>query len=154
MYIKIFLLSFLLFAAFGCSDDPCETDANSIDCPTGDTDSDGVINSEDEAPEDKCIPNLPVITSVMVGTWNWTGPAGGGKVKINDDGTYEDIASELVSNGTLVMRSWSKVGNEIIFEVENSQGLNASLTLPLKNYDCDKFTLDASIFGEIIFTRV
>lgn len=40
----------------GAEDDPC-LDPQSLTCPTGDTDNDGILNSGDSTPNDSCLPN-------------------------------------------------------------------------------------------------
>lgn len=153
--MKYTLLFSLLFAISisSCGDDPCET-PNNLDCPTADSDMDGVINSEDDEPENPCSPNFPEFEDLVIGTWNWNLSIQTGTVEIKEDGTYEDISSELVSNGDVVSRNWSISGLlKLKFEVENSDGLKASINLQSTSSTCDRIIFDGQGFGDIVFTR-
>ena len=148
------LLIFLLVLGFSsCSDDPCET-VDNLECDTQDFDMDGVANGEDEAPENACIPNMLAFEELVVGTWTWGILGNSGEVNIKSDGTYEDIESSLVSNGDVVSRVWTiELFTTLKFQVENVDGLKASITLKSTDRDCNKITFDGQGFGDIIFNR-
>ena len=61
-----------------------------MNCPTGDVDGDGVINSEDIAPLDSCIPSAPPFSQNVIGKWSWDTFGASGIVELFEDGTYED----------------------------------------------------------------
>lgn len=158
-YLGLFTL--IVFVAFSsCSSDedpaqdPCEI-ADNLSCDTQDFDMDGVPNGEDEAPENFCIPNMPAFEVFVVSTWEYSLLGVPGEMKINADGTYEDIENTLLSNGDVVSRMWSTYTDPttLRLSVQNSNGLNASLNLESNSAGCDM--IDFSIPGvpNFIFTR-
>lgn len=148
MLIRLLFITLLSFSLFSCGDDPCELDANSLDCPTGDFDGDGVSNQDDTAPEDSCVPNLPVFSQNFVGTWAYSTGFSTGQVKINSDGSYEDQVNELISNGPIISSSWSIEDQTVKFDVEN-----AALYLTWTVYDCNSITFKLDDIT-IVFTRI
>lgn len=85
----------------------------------------------------------------VVGTWDYEFSGAEGRVKINADGTYEDLEGEIISNGPITSRTWSIENNELEFAVQN-----ASLQTGWISYDCDSFVLDGQGFPNFNFTRV
>lgn len=149
-----FLFAFLLtFAITSCKEDPCETIDN-LDCPTQDFDMDGVLNGEDEEPENPCAPNFPDFQDHVIGTWQWGLFGSTGKIEIKSDGTYEDIENEILSNGEITSQTWSTSGIlKLEFEVENTDGLKASISLQSTKVECNRITFDGQGFGDIVFNR-
>lgn len=147
--LKLFFVCLTLSFFTGCANDPCEEDINSIECDTGDFDGDGVMNGEDSDPEDPCVPNRPAFENNVIGTWSYTSDGINGSIKINADGTYEDIQGVIISNGEVQSRTWRVVNSRLIFDVEN-----ASLSLSWITYDCNSFLLDGEGFiPDIRFNR-
>ena len=70
--LAIILTSFFIFSCSSEEPDPCEMDPNALECLTGDFDNDGVLNGEDTAPEDPCVPNKPSFEDNVIGTWDWS----------------------------------------------------------------------------------
>lgn len=151
MIMRLCFLFLLVLSVASCGkDDPCDLNANSLECPTGDFDGDGVVNEDDSAPSDACVPNIPSFEENIIGTWDWALIAYGGRVKINEDGTYEDIEDEILSNGEVTSRTWRIENDQLIFDVEN-----ATLSLAWKEYDCTSITFDGMDFiPDPIFTKV
>jgi len=152
MKLKIFIYSLLILGLFSCTkEDPCEIDFNSLECELGDFDEDGIANGEDADPSNACIPNLPTFENNLIGTWNYGVFGMTSTVKINADGTYEDVTGTIISNGDIASRTWRIEDEQLVFDVEN-----ASLMMSwLEEYDCDSFTLKGESFiPDIAFTRI
>lgn len=142
--MKTYALFILLaFTMVQCSPDPCDIQ-NNLECTTADNDGDGVPNGDDVAPEDPCVPNVPALESLLVGTWDYSGLASG-TMKMNEDFSYEDISNELVNNGTVVSRIWSvEAGRAVKWEVQNTEGLKSSVTLGILSTSCSRVVFDFS----------
>ncbi len=116
---KLIILLFFSFLIFSCAkDDPCDL-ANSIQCPTGDFDDDGTLNGDDEFPEDFCLPKAPSIEINLIGTWNWKVSNSTGIVKINRDGTYENIENKLIKGGLDRINIWYIENKLLVFEIDD-----------------------------------
>lgn len=138
----LFVFAMILFLS-SCGEDPCDIPDN-LECATADNDGDGVPNGDDIAPLDPCQPNLPTFADNLIGIWDYSGslilP---GRVQINEDGTYDDIEGEIVSNGTIASRTWTANDVAAQFRVESTDGLQATITLPWSTFDCDFIAFDA-----------
>ena len=52
----ILFCALMCLLTIGCSSDPCE-EVDNVECETGDVDGDGVLNPDDTAPLDPCVPD-------------------------------------------------------------------------------------------------
>jgi len=74
-------------------------------------------------------------------------------LKFDEDGTYEDIEGDILSNGNVVEKTWTAEGSSVLaLKVKNDVGLNLSFDLQVISYDCDKITFEGFI-NDITFTR-
>lgn len=145
-----YLLIFVLVLFMGCreDEDPCELDMNAIECSTGDFDGDGVLNEEDLEPSDNCFPNLPAFEENIIGIWNFDIGIPG-MLKINEDGTYENLEGEILFNKEIVSRTWRIESKRIIFDVEN-----ALVSFAWISYDCTSIKFNGEGFSpNFIFSR-
>lgn len=157
-------LAFILLMCFtSCSsddemeptqEDPCEIEDN-LACDTQDFDMDGVTNGEDSAPEDFCIPNMPEFEVFVVGTWEYSLLGVPGEIKINADGTYEDIENTLLSVGEVVSRMWtaSTDPTTLTLRVQSSTGLSSSLNLEASSAECNMIEFLVPGVENFIFIR-
>jgi len=100
-----------------------------------------IQSCSDDEDEESCDPNITFEENI-IGTWNYTigfGPTG--QVRINEDGTYEDLEGEFLSNGVIVSRTWRVESERMIFDVENG-----TLSLAWIDFDCDRVTFVALEF--------
>jgi len=97
--------------------------------------------------EEPCVEGT--FEETVIGTWIWTVAISTGKIKINSDGSYEDIVNVFTTNGEIGSRTWRIEEERMIFDVENS-----SLSLPWKSFNCDMITFDGEgLFEDPFFTR-
>jgi len=57
MKFRFIIYSLIVLFAWSCSFDPCKEEDN-IECDSGDADKDGILNFEDIAPKDPCLPEM------------------------------------------------------------------------------------------------
>lgn len=142
------MVAMLSLTMISCEEDPCDLDADGIDCPTGDFDGDGIANADDTAPSDACVPNFPSFEDNLVGSWTYSFFGSDGEIMFNADGTYEEPVGEIVSNGDIASRNWTYVDGTLTFDVGNAQ-----LFLMMVDYDCTEINFDLGGIADVTFTR-
>ncbi|MDF1694839.1 MAG: hypothetical protein P1U56_03370 [Saprospiraceae bacterium] len=112
-----------------------------LECPTGDIDNDGLINSEDPFPLEKCRPKIPEIEFNLIGQWKYFYPKKG-IVEFKNDGSYIDIEGNIFPLFGEIKTWFIKNNTDLVLCRDSENGNKTEYALKVIENNCDELIVD------------